>query len=409
MRKRKTPEPPRPPRVPGVRYVKTTVYDTEARTFEGETTYRQVPRTVWVAAPPRDWDAVVARALVCAAVLGTVLSMGWTTDSIGSLLDRTGSTVTAYSVPILFDTVWLGAQAREWLERDNPARADFARRAGYAFLVIAMACIFAEGHEAGQDLAGLAGAVVAALAKFLWVLALGYYAVDLDEGTAYDLHTRRQGIAVRLALRASRRRLEAAEAYERHVYGQDGGGDVQVTRFEAPAPVPGVVPTPSPVVPPAPSPVSLGPVPAPPAAPAPAPAVSPVSPQVTPPATVPVPPVSAPAGDTVAHPGGTPSPWAPAPGDTSRERVLKSFGLPLEQPGGTPAPAAPAAPAAPVRHLPAAGGQQSKTGFIRDALAANPTITLDELTDRVRAEFGDKRDLRKDVSRLRRRITKEAS
>ncbi|MCC9686911.1 hypothetical protein [Streptomyces sp. MNU103] len=74
-------------------------------------------------------------------------------------------------------------------------------------------------------------------------------------------------------------------------------------------------------------------------------------------------------------------------------------------PAPTPAPA----PAAPVRHLPAAGGQQTKTGFIRDALAADPEISLDELTDRVREEFGDKKDLRKDVGRLRRRILEEAS
>lgn len=414
MRKRKTPEPPRPPRVPGVRHVKTTVYDVEARTFEGETTYRQVPRTVWVAAPPRDWDAVVARVLVCAAVVGTLLSVGWSTDSIGTLLSRTNSEVTAYSVAVVFDVVWLACQAREWLERDDPDRAAVARNAGYVFLAVAMAAIFANGYEAGEPLAGAAGAVVSGLAKFLWVLALGYYAVDLDEGTAYDLHTRRQGIAVRLALRASRRRLEAAEAYERHVYGQDGG-DVQVTRYEAPAPAPAGVPAPSPAVPPvppAPDPASLPAAPTAPAAPAPPPvepAVSPVSPQVTPATAPAVPPVSTPAGDTVAHPGGTPSPWAPAPGDTPRDRVLKGLGLPLEQPSATPAPAAPAAPAAPVRHLPAAGGQQTKTGFIREAVTANPDITLDELTDRVRAEFGDKKDLRKDVRRLRSRIESEAS
>lgn len=409
MRKRKTPEPPRPPRVPGVRHVKTTVYDVEARTFEGETTYRQVPRTVWVPAPPRDWDAVVARVLVCAAVLGTVLSVGWSTDSIGTLLSRTASEVTAYSVAIVFDVVWLACQAREWLERDNPDRAAVARRAGYVFLAVAMAAIFANGHRVGEDVAGAAGAVVSALAKFLWVLALGYYAVELDEGTAYDLHTRRQGIAVRLALRASRRRLEAAEAYERHVYGQDGGGDVQVTRYEAPAPAPAGVPAPSPAVPgvpPAPAPVSLPPAPAAPAVPAPAPTVSPVSPQVTPPPAAPIPPVPAPAGDT-------PSPVSPPPEDTARERVLKSLGLPLDHPGGTPAPepaAAPAEPAPPARpHLQVVDGQTTKTGFIRAAVAANPEITLDDLTDMVREAFGDKKDLRKDVRKMRARVEGKAS
>ena len=142
-RKRKTPEAPRPPKVPGVRYVKTTVYDVEARTFEGETSYRQVPRTVWVPAPPRDWDALVARALVCAAILGTVLSLGWSTDSIGHLLDRTGSDVTAYAVAVVFDVVWLACQAREWLEREYPERAEGARAGGYVCLLLAMAAIFA--------------------------------------------------------------------------------------------------------------------------------------------------------------------------------------------------------------------------------------------------------------------------
>ncbi|MFM9594130.1 hypothetical protein ACKI16_23735 [Streptomyces scabiei] len=405
--KRNTPDTPPPPKIPGVRHVKSTVYDVEATTVDGETTYRQVPRTVWVPAPPRDWDAVVARALVCAAVLGTVLSMGWSTDSIGTLLARTASAVTAYSVAIVFDVVWLACQAREWLERDNPERAGNARNAGYLFLVIAMAAIFANGYEAGETVAGAGGAAVSALAKYLWVLALGYYAVDLDEGTAHHLHTRRQGIAVRLALRASRRRLEAAEAYERHVYGDQGGGDVTVARYEARTPAPAAVPAPSPVSPPV-APASLPPVQAvvPTPAPAPAaPAASPVSSQVAPVPPAPVPPVSTPAGDT------SPTPGTPAP-DDARTRVLQSLGLPLDHPGGAPAPA-PAPPAEPAPqprpHLQAVNGQTTKTGFIAAAIKAKPAITLDELTDQVRATFGDKKDLRKDVRRLRSRIEGKAS
>ncbi|WP_061443843.1 hypothetical protein [Streptomyces sp. CCM_MD2014] len=393
-RKRKTPEAPRPPKVPGVRHVKTTVYDVEARTFEGETSYRQVPRTVWVPAPPRDWDAVVARALVCAAILGTVLSLGWSTDSIGHLLDRTGSDVTAYAVAVVFDVVWLACQAREWLEREYPERAAGAKVGGYVCLALAMAAIFANGYEAGETVAGAGGAAVSALAKFLWVLALGYYAVELDEGAAYDLHTRRQSIAVRLALRASRRRLDAAEAYERHVYGDQGGVDVQVTRYEAPETAPAAVPAPvSPPVPavsPAPAPASLSTPPPAPPAPAPAATVPPVSPQAPAASTVPVP---------------------PAPAD-ARERVLTSLGLPLDHPGGVPAPDQ--APAEPVKEpepaprpvLKVVGG---KTDFIRAAIAADPRITLDDLTDQVRAAFGDKPNLRKDVRRLRARIEGKAS
>ncbi|MFC8332774.1 hypothetical protein [Streptomyces olivaceus] len=383
-RKRKTPEAPRPPKVPGVRYVKTTVYDVEARTFEGETSYRQVPRTAWVPAPPRDWDAMVARALVCAAILGTVLSLGWSTESIGHLLDRTGSDVTAYAVAIVFDVVWLACQAREWLEREYPERAEGAKAGGYVCLILAMAAIFANGYEAGETIAGASGAAVSALAKFLWVLALGYYAVELDEGAAYDLHARRQRIAVRLALRASRRRLEATEAYERHVYGDQGGLDVQVTRYEAPETSPAAVPAPvSPPVPavsPAPAPVSLPTPPPAPPAPAPAATVPPVSPPAPAVPEAPVPPAVAPTGDTspVASP-------APAPVE------------PVKQSRPTPA----ASPA-----LQVVGG---KTDFIRSAIAADPGITLDDLTDQVRETYGDKPNLRKDVRRLRARIEGKAS
>ncbi|MGV2914592.1 hypothetical protein [Streptomyces alfalfae] len=372
MRKRKTPTPP-PPKVPGVRFVKQTVYDVEARTMDGETNYRQVPRTVWVPAPPRDWDGMVARALVCAAVLGTVLSVGWTTDSIGSLLDRTNSTVTAYAVPILFDTVWLGAQAREWLERDNPERAKTARNAGYWFLIGAMAAIFAEGYQANEPLAGAVGAGVAGLAKFLWVLALGYYAVELDEGTAWDLQTRRQNIAVRLSLRAWNRRLEYAEGYERHVYGDQGSGTggVQVTRYAA-EDLAGTAPAPmSPAVPP------VSPPPVPDRAPMPAPpTASPVSPQFTHASTTPVPP--SPTHTWTASPPPMPPAMPPAESGTT----------------------------APAPHLQVVGG---KTDFIRAAIAADPAITLDELTAQVRDAFGDKKDLRKDVRRLRSRIEGKAS
>lgn len=406
MRKRKNPGTPPPPKIPGVRHVKTTVYDVEATTTDGYTSYRQVPRTEWVPAPPRDWDAVVARALVCAAVLGTALSMGWSTDSIGTLLSRAGSELTAYSVAIVFDVVWLACQGREWLERDNRERAGNARNAGYLFLLIAMAAIFANGYEAGEPVAGVGGAAVSALAKYLWVLALGYYAVDLDEGTAHHLHSRRQGIAVRLALRASRRRLDAAEAYERHVYGDQGGADVTVARYEARTPAPAAVPAPpaapSPVSPPVP-PVSLPPVQASVPAPAPAPAASPASPQAAPVSPAPVPPAPAPAGDTSPAAGTGATPAGPLPEDGARERVLKSLGLPLDHPGSTPAPAPPTPPVEPGRpgpNLRVAGSPMRKTDFIDHTRTQRPNISLDELTDCVRAVYGDKKDLKKDVRRV---------
>jgi hypothetical protein len=54
-------------------------------------------------------------------------------------------------------------------------------------------------------------------------------------------------------------------------------------------------------------------------------------------------------------------------------------------------------------------GAQTKTGFIAAAVKQRPDISLDELTDEVRKAFGDKKDLRKDVRRLRSRIEGKAS
>ncbi|GAB2331754.1 hypothetical protein AB0N20_27505 [Streptomyces griseoincarnatus] len=398
-------------RVPGVRYRK------EKRTRHVEVTVRGrtrvVPQeyTVLVPAPPRDLDRVWLRVVIGGAVLFTAIAVAWSTASIGDLLSLLTTPVIAYFAASAFESVWVLCLIVEWVMRRQPDRARVAQVIGWAGLVVVVAAVVAHGFNMNQVAAGIVGGFVSVVAKALWWVVFRIFHVQLsDLGVAY-LQQAREDLAVAGVLVEESQRLNATQAYYDAVYGPGTAMDALAGMRNVEATAPGV-PAPSPAVPavpPSSSPVSLPPVQAPPAAPAPAPAVPLVSPQVTPPVAAPVPPVSAPAGDTVAHAGGTPSPWAPARGDTSRERVLKGFGLPLEQPGGTPAPAGPAAPAAPVRHLPAAGGQQSKTGFIRDALAANPAITLDELTDRVRAEFGDKRDLRKDVSRLRRRITKEAS
>lgn len=417
MRKRTAPDTPPPPKIPGVRHVRTTVYDVEATTVDGETTYRQVPRTVWVPAPPRDWDAVVARALVCAAVAGTLLSMAWSTDSIGNLLDRKGTSLIAYSVAGVFDVVWLACQAREWLERDDPARARAARRAGYAFLLVAMAAIYADGHEAGQYVAGAGGAAVSALAKFLWFLALGYYAVELDEGTAHHLRARRQKIAVRLAVRAHRRRADAAEAYERHVYGDQPDGGVTITRYAAGTPSPVAVPPASPAVPgvpPAPASAYLSAPAA--AAPVPPPA-APVASPVSPAPPVPVVPAQSPVSPPVV-PASSPVSPHPAPAQVvpdAPDGVPTMFGLPVDHPSGAPA-ASPAAPASPPG-LPALQPRPhlrmvhppSKQAYVEAAMKRTPGITLDQLLIQVRDTYGDKKDLRKDVYKMMKRAEKKAS
>ncbi|MCF3960307.1 hypothetical protein L1885_01210 [Streptomyces fuscigenes] len=139
--------------------------------------------------------------------------------------------------------------------------------------------------------------------------------------------------------------------------------------------------------------------------------------------------MSAPVGDTgtsflkslglnVARPTGVPV-SAPAPPVATPDPVMyqRAHVPPATAAPAAPAPSAPApaggpAPAAPATaHHPGVPvlGEPTKSGLIRAAVKADPSISLDDLTDQVRDAFGDKKDLRKDVGRLRRRIEKEAS
>ncbi|MGF0163101.1 hypothetical protein ACQRET_03530 [Streptomyces koyangensis] len=402
--------------IPGVRYVKRKVVDLEATTLDGETTYREVERTVRVPAPPRDWDLVLVRGLIGGALLVTALSLVWSTDSIGSLLDRKADAFAAYGAAVIFDVAWLSCQAREWLDRRDPERAKIPRRFGYLFLVVTMVAIGVHGHVEGELESGLVGAAVSALAKGMWINALGYYAVPLDPGMAHHLLTRRRRIAVKLAVSRERRELAAMEAYEGLLYGQQSA-EIDVER-EPGTPL-------SPAVP------SLAAAPALPASAAPAlPAAPAVFPAPAAPVSPPVPVAPASASPTVpAAPPAPASPVSPAvpasvvtPASPAAPAVPPA---PVSPPVPTaPAPVYPAVPpapaAAPASHAPmpeaqsaplhAVGGPPvGKTAFIRSVLAETPGIDLDDLTAKVRARFGDKPDLRKDVRRLRSRIEGRAS
>lgn len=403
------------PRIPGVRYRKEKRTRYVEVTMRGQT--RIVPQKykVLVPAPPRNLDRMWLHVVVGGAVLFTAIAVAWSTASIGDLLSQLTTPLIAYFAASAFESVWVLCLIVEWVMRRQPERARVAQVIGWAGLVVVVAAVVVHGLDKHQVAAGIVGGFVSVVAKALWQVVFRIFHVELsDLGAAY-LRQAREDLAVAGVLAEESQRLNAQQAYLDAVYGPGAAHDT-VAEFQA-VKLPAAASVPAPVS----APVSLPPAPAPMVppvsptqSPAPSSAASPMSPQVSPPTAPTVPPVSAPAADTVAHLGGAPSPWSPVPGDTSHRPVLKSLGLPLERPGGTPAPAAPTpsapdpAPAESVRHLLLAGGQQSKTGFIRDALTANPTITLDELTERVRAEFGDKKDLRKDVGRLRRRIEKRS-
>ncbi|MEC3995017.1 protein transporter Sec31 [Actinacidiphila sp. DG2A-62] len=256
------------PRIPGVRYRTETRERLVPETVNGET--RLVPETyqVDVPVPPRDMDRIILRAVTCAAVLVTGLSVAWTTAGIGALLAPVVPDVIAYGVAGVFDLAWLCCQALEWLERYDPKRANVARGAGWAALVIAVAAVVAHGVDVGDSVGGSVGAAVSVIAKGLWVVVLRHYSVPLGERVGGWLLLRRREVTAQRALSGELRRLAADEAYSRAVFGDLAASAAQATTgadldpsakpvpIEAPAPP--VAPPAPPVVPPSPAP---GPMP----------------------------------------------------------------------------------------------------------------------------------------------------
>lgn len=162
--------------------------------------------------PPRDWDRTVLNVVTAAAALIGVACIVWSTASIGDLLAQATVAAAAYAAAAVFDLVWLGCMALEWLARYDQARAAFPRRAGYVALAVAMAAIAAHGWIADQLAIGLVGAAVSALAKTMWTAVLRHHAKPLDPRTQQWVDAERAKAGGSLAMVAVRRELTRAEA-----------------------------------------------------------------------------------------------------------------------------------------------------------------------------------------------------
>lgn len=165
-----------------------------------------------VPAPPRDWDQLVRTAVTVMAVVLLVVSVCWSTSSIGSLLNRIVDSSAAYGAACAFDTLWIMCTAAEWLLRTDPARAAKARVGGRWALAIAMAAVFADGYLHHELVIGAVGAAVSALAKGGSALAMLIHARPLDGRTQQWLDKRRAALNGQLGLIPVRRELQRGEA-----------------------------------------------------------------------------------------------------------------------------------------------------------------------------------------------------
>lgn len=181
-------------------------------TIDGKTVLVDEPYSVHVPVPPRDWDRTVRTGVVGVAGLIGIASIGWSTASIGALLDLVVVTPAAYAAAVVFDLVWIACMALEWLARYDPDRAKLPRKAGWFALGVAMAAVAVHGHAEDQLVIGIVGATVSGLAKGLWTLVLAHHATPLDPRTQQWVDIQRAEAGGRLAMVAVRRDLNRADA-----------------------------------------------------------------------------------------------------------------------------------------------------------------------------------------------------
>ncbi|PZT70168.1 protein transporter Sec31 [Streptomyces sp. SW4] len=182
-------------------------------TVDGQTEMVLDREVIEVPAPPRDWDQIVRTAVTVGAVVLVTASLTWTTASIGDLLSAVTITVVAYAAAVAFDASWIMCMGVEWLLRYDPERAKVARRAGRWALAVSMAAVFAHGYlMADTWVIGAVGAVVSALAKGGWSMAMRVHARPLDPRTQQWYVKRRAAVDGQLAMIPLRRELQRGRA-----------------------------------------------------------------------------------------------------------------------------------------------------------------------------------------------------
>lgn len=198
-----------------MKYRTKKITRTVPHTVGADTRYVEVTDTVEVPVLPRDWDRIVLLGLSAVAVLGIVISVAWSTASIGGLLSLTVPDAIAYAAASIFDLAWITCLAAEWLDRYNTAKAVMPRRIGHVALLIAMLAVFARGAMSGSWVTGLVGAVVSGIAKVIWMVVLHHQSKPLDDRTQQWVNQYNAEAGAQLAMVTVNRQLaRAREGYE---------------------------------------------------------------------------------------------------------------------------------------------------------------------------------------------------
>lgn len=193
-----------------MKYRAQTATRTVPHTVNGRTRMITEEYMVQVPVPPRDWDRIVLGGVCLVAVLAVAASVVWSTASIGDLLSRAVVPAIAYLAAAVFDLAWITCMAAEWLARYDTRKAALPRRAGHVALGLAMAAVAVHGWLTGSIWVGLVGALVSALAKGMWMIAIHHNAKPLDHRTQMWVEQETAEAGAQLAMVAVRRQVARA-------------------------------------------------------------------------------------------------------------------------------------------------------------------------------------------------------
>lgn len=130
-----------------------------------------------VPVPPRDWDQISTKAGFGMVGVLTMISIVWSTVSIGSLL---GGGI-GFMAALLFDISWAVCLILEWKSRYDSKKRAFPRNLGWVLLAVTMLFIGWHGVQANNLPLAVIGACVSLFAKVLWLGIMKHVDRDLSD------------------------------------------------------------------------------------------------------------------------------------------------------------------------------------------------------------------------------------
>lgn len=190
-----------------MRFKTVTEHFTEPHTRDGITVQVNKQRQTLQPLLPRDWDQTAIRAAITLVLALTLISITWSTWSIGSLLHGG----IGYLAGVIYDVAWAVCLLLEFMARFDQARRVFPRWLGWGLLVCTMGAIFWNGLLHHSAALGVVGAGVSAFAKLLWLGVMRHVHRDLSPEDQQWVTAQVSGANAKLAIASIRREVQRVE------------------------------------------------------------------------------------------------------------------------------------------------------------------------------------------------------